>query len=64
MQLYHMRLFIWSALLEAYDRLSQLASDDALKSFLSVIHDNYDKVSNLCTDLCSYYAITIVTSCC
>ena len=40
-----MCLFICSALLEAYNGLSQLPSDNALKHFLSVLHDNYDKVN-------------------
>lgn len=48
-------LFIWLALLEAYDGLSQLASDEALKNFLSVIHDNYDKVGDLSCSMHGLY---------
>lgn len=39
------------ALLEAYNGLSQLASDEALKNFLSVIHDNYDKLQAVVNQL-------------
>jgi len=51
--------FCPSAILVAYDELSQSASDEALRNLLSVFSEHHDKVKQLLTDLISLFILLV-----